>query len=82
MGGRLTESQRSYENAFKKNDFRTRLSPAAQRVLDTAQGASGAAPGAAAQVPATNSKGWTLHVDAKGNKAYVSPNGKDYEEVH
>jgi len=32
--------------------------------------------------PPKNAKGWTLHVDAKGNKAYVSPNGKDYEEVH
>lgn len=31
--------------------------------------------------PATNSKGWTLHVDAKGNRAYVSPDGKQYEEV-
>jgi hypothetical protein len=32
--------------------------------------------------PPTNAKGWTLHVDAAGNKAYVAPNGKDYEEVH
>jgi len=30
---------------------------------------------------AKNSKGWTLHTDAKGNKAYVSPDGKQYEEV-
>jgi hypothetical protein len=35
-----------------------------------------------AAVPAMNAKGWTLHVDAAGNKAYVAPNGKDYEEVH
>lgn len=45
-----------------------------------------AAPAAAApspkQLPATNSKGWTLHVDARGNRAYVSPDGKQYEEVH
>jgi hypothetical protein len=32
-------------------------------------------------VPAVNSKGWTLHTDAKGNKAYVSPDGKQFEEV-
>jgi hypothetical protein len=28
-----------------------------------------------------NSKGWTLHTDAKGNKAYVSPDGKSFEEA-
>ena len=32
-------------------------------------------------LPRTNTKGWPLHVDASGNKAYVSPNGKSYEEV-
>lgn len=34
-----------------------------------------------AEVPNTNAKGWTLHTDAKGNKAYVSPDGKQFEEV-
>jgi hypothetical protein len=32
-------------------------------------------------IPKTNAKGWTLHTDADGNKAYVSPDGKNYEEV-
>lgn len=31
--------------------------------------------------PLTNAKGWTLHTDAQGNKAYVSPDGSQYEEV-
>ena len=31
--------------------------------------------------PLKNSRGWELHVDAKGNKAFVSPDGKQYEEV-
>jgi len=31
--------------------------------------------------PARNSQGWVLHTDAKGNKAYVSPDGKQFEEV-
>lgn len=31
-------------------------------------------------LPPTNAKGWTLHVDAKGNKAYVGPNN-EVEEV-
>lgn len=39
-------------------------------------------PATPAALPPKNAKGWTLHVDAAGNKAYVAPNGKDYEEVH
>lgn len=31
--------------------------------------------------PLTNKKGWTLHTDAQGNQAYVSPDGKNYEEI-
>lgn len=31
--------------------------------------------------PATNAKGWKLHTDAQGRKAYVSPDGKQFEEV-
>ncbi len=29
----------------------------------------------------TNAKGWVLHTDAAGNRAYVSPDGKQFEEV-
>jgi len=36
---------------------------------------------APANVPATNDKGWKLHTDADGNRAYVSPDGKQFEEV-
>lgn len=31
--------------------------------------------------PAVNGKGWRMHTDAAGNKAYVSPDGKQFEEV-
>lgn len=31
--------------------------------------------------PMVNVKGWKLHVDKDGNKAYVSPDGKSFEEV-
>ena len=31
--------------------------------------------------PKTNSKGWVLHTDKNGIKAYVSPDGKQYEEL-
>lgn len=33
------------------------------------------------KTPAKNSKGWTLHTDKDGNRAYVSPDGKQFEEV-
>lgn len=32
-------------------------------------------------IPQTNSRGWQLHTDASGNRAYVSPDGSQYEEV-
>ncbi len=36
---------------------------------------------AAAAIPNTNAQGWTLHTDAQGNRAYVSPDGKQFKEV-
>ena len=33
------------------------------------------------KTPAKNSKGWTLHTDKDGNRAYVSPDGKQFDEV-
>lgn len=42
---------------------------------------SGQTPSGGSAPPLQNTKGWTLHQDAKGNKAYVSPDGKQYEEV-
>jgi hypothetical protein len=38
--------------------------------------------GSASPAPAnTNAKGWELHTDKNGAKAYVSPDGKQFEEV-
>lgn len=34
-----------------------------------------------ANVPTKNVKGWALHTDASGNQAYVSPDGKQFQEV-
>ena len=34
-----------------------------------------------AQLPPTNANGWVLMEDANGNKAYVSPDGSQFEEV-
>lgn len=50
--------------------------------LQRSAGPSYKAPAAAAaQVPNKNAKGWILHTDAQGNRAYVSPDGSQYEEV-
>lgn len=32
-------------------------------------------------VPPTNADGWVLHTDKNGNRAYVSPDGTQYQEV-
>lgn len=44
-------------------------------------GAEGAGRATAGGVPLVNAKGWTLHTDAKGNRAYVSPDGKQFEAL-
>lgn len=61
-----------------------------QKVLQAAEIAAGraaksvppsGAAGREANVPARNAKGWALHTDAQGNRAYVSPDGTQFEEV-
>ncbi len=44
-------------------------------------GAQGDRPSMSATIPPTNSRGWKLHTDANGNRAYVSPDRKQFEEV-
>ena len=36
---------------------------------------------AAGGTPATNSQGWAIHTDKNGARAYVSPDGKSFEEI-
>lgn len=48
---------------------------------NTDQRKSGEVTPAPAQPAPTNARGWRLMVDAKGNRAYVSPDGKQFEEV-
>lgn len=81
FGGRLTETQRTYERTTGRKDFAdTFLSPASQRVLAARTQAAGSA-AAAGGAPLVNAQGWTLHTDAKGNRAYVSPDGKQFQQV-
>jgi hypothetical protein len=74
MRGQLDGLRQQYEANTGRDDFDRYLSDNAKNTAKGGKGA-GAAP------PLTNSKGWTLHRDAKGNMAYVSPDGKQFEEV-
>lgn len=44
-------------------------------------GPSPSAPAPSNSGSLTNAQGWTLHTDAQGNKAYVSPDGTQFEEA-
>jgi len=57
------------------------VTPHARGVLTKLEQRMGDEQAAQTQLPAQNAKGWTLHQDAQGNKAYVSPDGKQYEDA-
>lgn len=78
LGGQLNSLQLQYENGTGRKDFHTKLTSAAKTTMKELRG--DAAP-ATANIPMQNGKGWTLHTDANGNRAYVSPDGKQFEEV-
>lgn len=52
-----------------------------QDLGQNAPAAKNAAAPSAGAPPSKNSRGWTLMRDAQGNQAYVSPDGKQHEEV-
>lgn len=81
MGGQLGGLRRQYEQSTGRKDFESLLSPDAAPYLATKEGMGDEGAGSKRAVPNTNSKGWTLHTDKNGNHAYVSPDGKQYEEV-
>lgn len=58
-----------------------RRPPSAGRSLGVSGSWDSKDPGPTKQPPLTNSRGWRLMTDAKGNTAYVSPDGKQFEEV-
>jgi hypothetical protein len=76
LGGQLKGLERQYEGATKRKDFKERfVTPRALEAIS----ATAKSPAATTAAP-KNDKGWALMVDAKGNKAYVGPNG-EIEEV-
>jgi len=65
-----TIAQKAANRRVVTEAMRKAAGPAAKPSASTGQGA----------LPRTNPRGWTLHQDANGNKAYVGPNG-EIEEV-
>lgn len=79
MAGQLSGLKRQYEQSTYRKDFDRFLSDEAKTQLERHTSPGAAAPAA---LPATNAQGWRLMTDAKGNRAYVSPDGKQFQEVH
>ena len=61
--------------------YPTAQKPAVNRLQPNASAGGARVPAGGAGTAPTNAKGWVLHTDANGNKAYVSPDGKSFEEV-
>jgi hypothetical protein len=92
MSGKLAGLRQQYESSTGMQNFESKLSKRAielahQSPAYTAQFPNPDQPGApkpsssAAPLPSTNASGWVLHQDAKGNKAYVSPDGSKFQAV-
>jgi hypothetical protein len=77
------------DTAFSKGQFKAATDVMMQEI-DAAKASPGTAKEALRELrgqggksdhSSTNGKGWKLHTDKNGNKAYVSPDGKQFEEV-
>ncbi len=80
LGAQYKNNQNLYEQTTLRNDFQKRFPvdggfPPPPGVPQS--GAAATSAGNAATAPA----GWTLKIDAQGNKAFVSPDGKQFQEV-
>ena len=82
LQSKLEANQEQYSQGMsgKVGAYRT-ITPKAAAALAKLRGTTANDGQAPISLPATNAKGWTLHTDANGNRAYVSPDGKSYEEV-
>lgn len=87
LQGRMDAIGEQYKNGMGTSaQPLTMLTPEAQQIFDRLNGGKAgrrptSKPIGGAQPAAANAKGWALHVDGKGNKAYVSPDGTQFEEV-
>jgi hypothetical protein len=76
MNAQLGGLRQQYEQSTGRKDFNRFLSP--ESLAEAGGGSSGLS---SVQPPTKNAAGWVLHTDANGNMAYVSPDGKRFEEV-
>jgi hypothetical protein len=88
MAGQLNGLRQQYKEGSGRDDFERFLLPITKQELERHEGGGPgaapnptAAPRSPAQISPTNSQGWSLHVDKNGNRAYVSPDGKQFQEV-
>jgi len=92
MSGKLAGLRQQYETSTGLKNFEGKLSKRAIELAHQSPAYTGqfpnpdqpgtkTSPSAAAPLPATNAQGWTLHQDAKGNRAYVSPDGSKFQAV-
>lgn len=68
-------TERTYRGIAQQNGFpvdQVIITPAPRKPSPTQQPAS---------LPTTNARGWRLMRDARGNQAYVSPDGSQFEEA-
>lgn len=75
-----TSAQAKAGLAQAKREAATTVKASSEEVAKSARTPKGQ-PGAMTRAPAQNAKGWNLMTDKNGNRAYVSPDGKQYEEV-
>lgn len=77
FGGQINGLRKQYESGTGRRDFEdVFLTPQGKKMA--AQANHGEGSSAALK---TNAKGWVLHTDSKGRKAYVSPDKTQYEVV-
>lgn len=72
LDSRVKAISQQYERTVTQGGNPAKVDPKNIEVLNRLR--SGGASG-------TNARGWKLMTDASGNKAYVSPDGKQFEEV-
>jgi hypothetical protein len=83
MAGQLAGLRTQYESSTGRKDFESKLEPRALSIARSSPAYTSVFPNVK---PANNGgqnapPGWSLKVDAQGNKAYVSPDGKQFQEV-
>jgi hypothetical protein len=80
--GRATQLYRGQEGRFKTQVLDRYHRLARRYGIDPAEFGDPRAKVPTSALPPKNAKGWVLAEDAQGNRAYVSPDGQQFEEVN